>query len=36
MSTEEMIVLTLYASAVILTILLITIDYVKEEINKRK
>lgn len=32
MRTEEMVVLTLCAS----TILLIIIDYIKEEINKRK
>lgn len=36
MSAEEMVVLTLCASTVILTILLIIIDYIKEEINKRK
>lgn len=36
MSTEEMVVLSLCACAVILMVLLILIDYIKEEINKRK
>lgn len=36
MSAEKIVALTLCVSAIILTILLITIDYIKEELNKRK